>query len=295
MGQDACEAVDRSLLAYWKEGAVVVSPGQHEEVQRLHCEEIWGGVRAVDAGVSVPGIDARVINRPYRDEEGGGDIYYVGLCGQGALSRFIVADVSGHGTIVSDLAARLRRLMAQYMNTPDQSRLVRSLNDEFASLAEEGRFATALIMSYLPASDHLVTVNAGHPPPLWYSRADDAWRPLRQDAPRTARFLFNLPLGVIPQTPYHQFAVRLSRGDVVVLYTDSLSEATDATNRQVGEEGLLRLLESLGPGDPAGLGKALVGAVVDHHGGRPLNDDVTVLTLHHNAQDPAPLSGDLRR
>jgi serine phosphatase RsbU (regulator of sigma subunit) len=177
---------------------------------------------------------------------------------------------------------------------------VQSLNDEFGSLAEVGCFATALMLTYNAGSDHLITVNAGHPRPLWYSRSKDAWRLLTHEVPERAADLtfqdptsptglMNLPLGVVPETGYRQFAVPLAKGDVVVLYTDSLIEAADPGGRQLDEAGLLGLAEALDPGDPARFGRELLAAVADYQAGRPLQDDVTLLTLHHNAEDP-PMS-----
>jgi len=100
-------------------------------MHRLQCQEIWGGFTAVDTGVSVPGIDAWVLSRPVDEQAGGGDVHYVGLCGHGVLSRFVIADVAGRGRVVSDPAAELRKLMRVHMNTPDQSQLVAGMNEEF--------------------------------------------------------------------------------------------------------------------------------------------------------------------
>ncbi len=257
------------------------------EAVHLQCREIWGGIAATDTGISVPGIDAWLFSRPYRDSPGGGDIHYVGLCGRGMMSRFVIADVSGHGSLVADLAEKLRALMTQYMNTPDQTELVKGLNAQFASLGEVGKFATAIVMTYLAGNSHLVTVNAGHPHPLWYRRSEDQWHLLEHKLSESESGLMDLPLGIVPETGYRQFAVHLEEGDLLLLYTDSLIEAVDATGRQIGEGGLMEIARRIGPDEPGRFTRCLIDAVARASRTRQFDDDVTILALYHTGQGGA--------
>jgi len=253
---------------------------------RLQCREIWGGIDAADTLVAVPGLDAYVLCRPFHHDRSGGDIHYIGLCGHGMLSRIVIADVSGHGLSVADLAERLHEMMREHMNTPDQSRIARALNGEFARLAEMEEFATAVLLTYTARHDRLIVLNAGHPRPLWYSRAEGDWRLLSHDMPQADRGPSDLPLGVVPETRYHQFVVTLGRGDLVVLYTDPLIEATDPAGKPLGPQGLLHLAAGLDASRPAKFAHALLEAAIGYQHGRPLEDDVTILALHHTAEDP---------
>jgi len=257
------------------------------EEHGLQCMEIWGGTETADAGLSVPGMDGWVTSRPFQGDAAGGDIHYVSLCGHGMLSRFLVADVSGHGQVVASLAAELRGLMAQYVNTPDQTEFVSNLNQEFATLAEGGKFATAVVTSYYSWERQLVLCNAGHPHPLWYSAADDHWHPLHHETAHTHEVIRNLPLGVLAQTNYEQFAVGLGRGDLVVIYTDSLVEAEAPGRAVLGESGLLELARSIGARAPGELCRGLLAGVCEHAAGRLPNDDVTILTLRHTGAEPS--------
>ena len=95
--------------------------------------------------------------------------------------------------------------------------------------------------------------------------------------------IVDLPLGIIPGTGYRQTAVQLDPGDLLVLYTDGISEAM---NRQRERLGLARLLEiATGlPGDsPAAAGKALLAAVARFRGDAAPTDDETVIALRHRA------------
>ena len=256
----------------------------------LRCMEIWGGNQAFDNAISVSGMDAWLYSRPYRDADSGGDIYYVSTCGHGRIARFAVADVAGHGAHVGRLGARLRMLMRKHINTLDQARFVRMLNEEFLRFDAGGKFATALLTSYYAPTDDLVVCNAGHPPPLWYRADTDTWQLLTQSSPQTVNKVFNLPLGIIEPTPYFQFAVKLARNDVILIHTDSLTEATNKQGRQLTSEGLLNLARKLDPTEPQRIKDAVLAAVRAYQGHDDFTDDVTLLVLHHNAADPPRMS-----
>lgn len=273
---------------------------------QLHCMEIWGGNEATDTALSVPGLDVWVSSTPYAGDAQGGDIHYLSMCGSGRITRFALADVAGHGDVVADLAAALRRLMRKHINTLDQTRFARDLNREFAELSASGRFATALLTTYFAPTDQLILVNAGHPRPLWYDASAGQWHVLDEaqrdeldsgaeqadeaDARYWGKPVSNLPLGVIEPTEYVQFAVKLGPHDLVLAYTDSLVEARDPHGAMLGEAGLLAMVQTLDATRPATLAPALQLALTDYRGGQPPDDDQTLLLLHHNATEPPPLS-----
>ncbi len=267
-------------------------PGE-DETHEMSCMEIWGGNRAIDDAISTPGIDAWVYSRPHAGGERGGDVHYVSMCAAGKIARFAVADVSGHGETVSAFAAALRALMKRHINTPDQTKLTRALNDGFSRSGLGGLFATAVLASYFAPTDHLILCNAGHPRPLWWRASERRWEVLdhEADAAATDGGVANLPLGVIEPTAYHQFAVRLGVGDRVLLYTDSLVEARNASGEMLGETGLLDLAtevarESEELDDPH-LVRRLVSRVRAYTGDAEPEDDVTAMLLTHNGGDPA--------
>jgi serine phosphatase RsbU (regulator of sigma subunit) len=241
--------------------------------------EVRGGNRAVEEGLSTPGLDAWVYNRPYRGAECGGDIYYLSVCGGGEITRLVVADVSGHGETVAGFSESLRDLMRKNINTKSQTHMVGALNRQFAELAQLGRFATAVVATYLAGKRRLTVCNAGHPRPLWYHAGVGAWGLLDVSAYESG----NLPLGIDGESPYVQFSVRLGPGDLVVFYSDALTESADPSGRLLGEEGLLALARGLDPADPRGAGPALLAGIDAHRGGRPADDDTTLIALHHNA------------
>ncbi len=270
------------------------TPSTHD----IACMEVWGGNHAFSGCVSVPGNDVTVSCTPHIGGDRGGDIYYVSSCAAGIITRFVLADVSGHGEQVAALAHNLRRQMRKHINTADQTRFAIALNEAFAGLSADGRFATALLLTYFAPSDHLILCNAGHPRPLLYRAAVNRWERLdsRATGAITARAearnvgISNLPLGILDPTDYEQFAIKLDKGDLVLLYSDAFIEAPDANARQLGEDGLLALAQGLSADDRRDAPAALARRVREHTRGLPLDDDATMILLTHTGSDPPPLS-----
>ena len=273
--------------------ATGAASGAHE----IACMEVWGGSKAFIGHVSVPGNDVAVSCVPYEGGRTGGDVYYVSSCAAGLITRFILADISGHGEQMATLAAQLRRLMRRYINSANQTALACGLNRAFAEVSTSGRFATAALLTYFAPTDHLIFCNAGHPRPLLWRSGAGRWMLLDASVPGTSgrgtaesAGIRNLPLGVLDPTDYEQIALKLDPGDVVVLYSDALIEAAAADGPQLGESGLLGFAEELAEEERADIGGALRRRVAGYTKGRELNDDSTLVVLHHNAHDPPPLT-----
>jgi serine phosphatase RsbU (regulator of sigma subunit) len=252
----------------------------------MQCLEVWGGSEAVETGLSVPGIDAWVSSTPYHGDVDGGDVYYLSMCEAGRISRFALADVSGHGTTAGELGQLLRKLMRKHIRTLDQTIFARTLNNRFAHLAREGRFATAILATYFAPTDHLIVCNLGHPRPLWYRSATATWELLDHVASEPTAAIRNLPLGIIEGVQYMQFSIKLGQHDRVLLFTDSLIDARNPEGRILGEEGLLSLVRGLPTGSPSEMGRSIPKSVTAYRGASTSDDDETLLVLHHNGTNP---------
>jgi len=245
--------------------------------------EIWGGNSPVERAVSTPGLDIWVSSRPHGGAKGGGDVYYTSLCGGGSTTRFILADVSGHGDVVTQVARSLRDLMRKHINHKDQTRFVRMLNREFAELAKMKRFATAVVATYLANGDTLTICNAGHPRPIWWRAQSRSWVTLEDQGKSPQNEPADLPLGIVDETEYTQRQITLARGDLLLFYTDALIESENGSGEQLSEAGLLRILGSLDPTHPAMIPKQLELSLNEYRGGKQANDDSTLILLHHTA------------
>ena len=254
-----------------------------DEVYRLACLELRGGNHLAAYAAELPGLAGWVSCHPLRPSPRGGDLYYLSACSRGVIARVVLADVAGHGEVVSAAAVRLHDVLRQHVDHWDQSTLIQQLNDNFLKGVREVQYATAFVASFYAASGELLFTNAGHVPPLWYRAATREWSPLYDSTP-LSKEIVDLPLGLIAGTSYRQTAVQLEPGDLLLLYTDGISESFDESGEQLGLERLLRIARSLPTGSAPAAGKALLAAVARFRGAAPAADDETVVALHRRAR-----------
>ncbi len=267
-----------------------------EAVHRLVCTEVWGGNSVAESTVEVPGFTAWVHSRPLQPATAGGDVYYLAVCSKGLLSRVVLADVAGHGQAVSATATTLRDLLRKHMNALDQSVLMREMNEAFRSNdhTENVQYATAAVFGYFCKTGELVFTNAGHPEALWYHAAEKTWDWLHDETPYRQAAMEGVPLGLIPGTDYVQSAVRLGQGDLLVLFTDGISESTDETDNELGYDGLLQLAKQLPShttDSPSAAGQALMTAVSAFRGTSPSLDDQSLVVLQQTSANMASYAG----
>jgi serine phosphatase RsbU (regulator of sigma subunit) len=256
--------------------------------ERLVCLELSGGNQHAVYEAELPGLNGWVSSRPLRPSANGGDLHYLSVCSGGVVSRVALADVAGHGEIVSAAAGRLRDALRLHADSWDQTVLIQLLNDTFLSDAEGIEYATAFVLSYYGHSGKLLFTNAGHPPPLWYRKAAGEWvfmeETLIDPAAALTRELIDLPIGLIPGTAYTQTAVNLEMGDLILLYTDGVIESRDESGCQLGMEGLLAMAPDFPADSAASAGQALVSAVEEFRGDRPCEDDETIVALQRSPE-----------
>jgi len=249
-----------------------------EHVHRLACLELRGGNHLAEYSTELPGLAGWVSCHPLRPSPRGGDLYYLSACSHGVIARVVLADVAGHGEVVSSAAVRLHDALRQHVDDWDQSALIRQLNDDLLKGARWTQFATAWLASFCSDSGELLFTNAGHVPPLWYRTATQEWSLLYDSTP-LSKEIVDLPLGLIAGTSYRQTAVQLGPGDLLLLYTDGISESYDESGAQLGLDRLLSIARSLPTESAVAAGKKLLAAVARFRGAAPPADDETVVAL----------------
>jgi serine phosphatase RsbU (regulator of sigma subunit)/pSer/pThr/pTyr-binding forkhead associated (FHA) protein len=199
----------------------------------------------------------------------GGDYYdYIPLPGQ----RLAVAigDVSGKGAPAALLMARLSAAARFCLATESTlTQAVSRINTTLAQL-EPDRFITFLVLVLDLADSSLTVVNAGHPPLLRRLGLDK-----RVDEVGDAAI--GLPLGVFDR-PYEETRMTLEPGDVLVLYTDGITEARNPRGDFFGLERLTSIVQT-GPEEVDALGQAILKEVRHFAGNRPQSDDLTLVCL----------------
>jgi serine phosphatase RsbU (regulator of sigma subunit) len=203
--------------------------------------------------------------------EVGGDFYDV-FARSAAEWALVVGDVSGKGAEAAAITALARyTLRAAALEPGPPSVALRRLNQAMLAHDDSSQFATVVLAYAAAAPDGGMQVRlalGGHPPAL-VLRA--------QDASVEALGAFGTILGATPEAVLSDVALRLAPGDVLVLYTDGVTEAGSRVH-PFGQLGLERLLISLAGAPPDVVVGAVEQAVVDAQPGEP-RDDIAVVAL----------------
>jgi phosphoserine phosphatase RsbU/P len=254
-----------------------VTSDSREAPHTLMCTEVWGGNRKSFRAVQLPGVTAWVASLPLNEGQGGGDLHYMSVCDHDLIARVALADVSGHGRVVSTMAETLQRLMRENINIWDQSDFMRGLNDTFVR-SGQNKYATAIILSIHRITGALAFSNAGHLPPLWYHARQETWGWLKEDDDPLPKRASGLPIGLIPGTDYRQTVVTLEPSDLLVLYTDGVTEAEDDAGESLDRKQLLRWAREAAIDSPEALGRSLLQRLESFQG-RCRTDDETLIVL----------------
>ena len=251
---------------------------------RLNCAETWAGNEGTSSVADLPGLRAWVHSAPFGAGDAGGDVHYVSVCPSCIVSRVALADVSGHGRAVVSLGAKLQELMQKYLAALEQVSLMSDLNQAVADELDGVHYATMVAVGFHGRRGLLVITNAGHPPALWYRANRGEWNWFEPKRPDAGSGVRGTPLGLLPNVIYDRMIVRPEPGDLVVLYSDGVSEATNPEGNELGRDGLMRLAERLDPASAETFGEQLADGVSQFRAGRMPDDDETVIVLQRSLE-----------
>jgi len=182
----------------------------------------------------------------------------------------LIADVSGHGTPAAVLMAITHSIAHVVCDPPvAPCRMLEAINSRLAKTytGGSGSFVSAFYGVYDPRLRSLTWANAGHPPPR-LRRADGRIEPLP--------LAQSLPLGIDDDERFEERTTLLSPGDVLLFYTDGLTEARDPSGAMYDEARLDQTLLKDAT-SAAGVVANVIDGVEKFAAGRPLADDCTVL------------------
>lgn len=210
----------------------------------------------------------------FPNEAVGGDYCDVIKMPNGRLG-LCVADVSGHGIgpslIMASVRAALRALLLEH-SAPDE--LLRLLAQALHEDLQHGLFITLVLAMLDPATHEVNYANAGHGPALRYVAASGQFIPLEATG---------LPLGVLEDQEYPTGEPqRLEPGDLLILCTDGIVEATDVGNQQFGMERLHAIIRRDAQRPVEEIARQIGAEVEAHFVGESPDDDLTVLVARRN-------------
>ncbi len=218
------------------------------------------------ADLAVDGWDVHYHYEPVRAVSG--DFLDLVVAGAADDLYFVFGDVSGKGVAASLLMAHLKAMFRGLIaSTPPLDALMTDASRLLCESTLAGHFATA-VAGRLARGGEGELVNAGHPGPLLLAGGEV------RALPSTG-----LPMGMFCSATYGVERFRLAPGDALVLYTDGLSEATDAGGLEYGTERPARLLAGRPAAGAAELIHRLRGDLATHRAGTPAEDDLTLLAI----------------
>jgi phosphoserine phosphatase RsbU/P len=211
------------------------------------------------------GVEAFGMTRPANTV--GGDFYDVIPLADGRV-LLALGDVAGKGSPAALLMALLLAMMRTLVDEGlEGAALTTRLNLQVAKHTPASRFITLFVATFNPTTGELIYVNAGQNPPL-LRRASGRYERLREGG---------IALGMFAEATYVSGRTILDPGDVLVMYSDGVTEAEDGAGVPFDEAGLQRVMDSTGWASAKELGWAAFAAVERYTDERRLLDDLTVL------------------
>lgn len=213
------------------------------------------------------GVEAYGYTRPANTV--GGDFYDLLPLADGRLI-IAVGDVAGKGSpaalLMALLMAMLRTLVDEGLESAE---LVTRLNAQICRHAPPSRFITLVVATYHPHTGGLTYVNAGHTVPL-LRRRDGTFERLTGGS---------VALGMFERSQYAAHQTSLGPDDLLVLYSDGITEAENPRGHPFEESGLQSTIEVFADRSTAELAAAVVKAVETHTQEHRLADDLTLALL----------------
>lgn len=261
------------LLAFAAQAAVAVERARtaRDRVERRRLEKELAIARDIQRSFlpavapRVPGFD--LAGTSIAHDQVGGD-YYDFISVSDTRLGLAIADVSGKGIPAALLMAGFRMsLLAEIRNEFAIRAVMRKVNHLLHESTERGRFVTAFYGVLDWRNGVLIFSNAGHNPPLL----------LRPDGTSEGLSEGGVALGVLDDAHYEERPVAVQPGDIVVLYTDGVSEAEDEHGELFGVERIEAIVRAHPEHSARELMQDVVAAVLDWSGERGLQDDLTLL------------------
>ncbi|MCI0531167.1 MAG: SpoIIE family protein phosphatase [candidate division Zixibacteria bacterium] len=217
----------------------------------------------------IPGFEIAGAN--ISSEQVGGD-YYDFISIEGNQLGIVVGDVSGKGVPAALIMAAFRAsLKAEIRNNYAIRTIFQKVNLLLYESLERENFVTAIYGVLDPQNKIFTYSNAGHNPPMLVHSNGEI------------EYLTGggLALGILPDSTYQESATRLSEGDLLLLYTDGVTEATNKAKEEYGVTRLVNLLKKHRKQSASELQKTIMESV-NKFTRTPTADDLTLVIIKVN-------------
>ncbi len=185
---------------------------------------------------------------------------------------FVVADVSDKGVPAAIFMALVRTLLRNNAQALSPAQALRRTNEHILTdISPDSDMFVTIWHGVLDWRTHrLIYTDAGHGLAFLARGAEHSVTRLRGPG---------IPLGILPTGPWADQVVTLEPGDVVVLYTDGVTDALDGQNEEFGDERLQAVIRAHASESAEAISQAIEAAVQAHVGEADLYDDLTLIVL----------------
>src|SRR6266849_3580466 len=248
---------------------------QRQRDELLHDVELAAQVQRLFLPVGKPaiaGLEMAGMMRPARGVSGD---YYDYIPINAHTIQLVIADVAGKGVpaalLMSATAAAMQLEANQDRNLLE---MVGRLNTGIHSVSEDGERYVTLLLAELDAQERkLRYVNCGHNPALLFRAQTGEVTRLNSSC---------APIGISPENSCELASADLTPGDVLVFYTDGVTEAENQSGEELGADRLSALVRRGSSSSAEALMTDIFHNVADFCSGVGFNDDVTVLVVKCN-------------
>lgn len=190
----------------------------------------------------------------------------------------VVADVTGHGVGPAILMASTHAYLHSFAAIHSEvDEILFQANRVVAAEADPGRFVTVFFARLDPRSRTLVYSSAGHPPAYVFDRQGEV---------KAALLSTSFPLGIVSVAHFPVGGpIALQSGDIVLLLTDGLFEATSPQGAQFGQDRVIQVVSSHRKETASKIIAALYEAVMEFSGKAKLLDDATIVVIKVDLAD----------
>ncbi|HXP84457.1 MAG TPA: SpoIIE family protein phosphatase [Bryobacteraceae bacterium] len=247
-----------------------------EEAERLMAKDMQQATiiqRQLLPSVPPPAPGLDMAGRTASCRTVGGD-YYDYLRFPDGKVGVLVGDVAGKGMPAALLMSSLQaRVHVVFEDSSSIAQKMSRLNKAIASNCPDNRFITFFLGVIDPQTGQVVYSNAGHNPPL-VVRAKGGFETLTGGG---------IILGILPAATYEEFTAQLDPGDILVLFSDGVTEAANPQDQEFGEERLADLVAGMRDRPAREIVEKINDAVMAFTEGAPPADDITVLVVRRTA------------
>ncbi|MBL8061831.1 MAG: PP2C family protein-serine/threonine phosphatase [Anaerolineales bacterium] len=262
--------VETQLLQMDYTSAVCLGHFSEEELRQLESElELSQIIQRGLLPSEIPFVDGLNIAAFSRPAQIVGGDYFDFVDFKDGSNGFVMADVSGHGVSAGMLMSSLQTAFQTLVPEADSPlSVLERINRLYIHNIRVTTFVTIFLGQYNPRTRTMSYANAGHSSAYLYRMATDEEIWLRPTGPA---------IGLMERFLLRREDVQLEPGDILLLYTDGITEAADRQGVLWGEDRLAEIIRQNAKATAEQLIQIIMKAVKEHTNGSPLADDVTLI------------------